>query len=49
MCSAKDCEVDENKTSSKKHQEVTGNNIEGKGGISEYGSDKLNGDGDESF
>ena len=32
-----------------KHQSVTGNIIEGKRGISEYGSDKLNGDGDESF
>ena len=36
------CEEDANKESSKKHQAVTGNNIEGEMVISEDGSDKSN-------
>ena len=38
--SANAFEEDANKASSEKHQALTGNNIEGKRGISEYGSDK---------
>ena len=42
-CSANTCGEDANKAISEKYQAVTGDNIEGKKGISEDGSDKSNG------